>query len=259
MSNLNIDFFEEFPGDIKNLEKVKLIDFDSTIYIASKNLDEFLEYKKQIKHLNKKVDCAWWPIIESSYWISSFSKTEDLEFLLNEFKKYKLKAPLKVLLDLELPILKPKLFLKNFFSFRRNKRIIKSIFNNKSINLDIRTAEYPFGGKFMSFILRIFGVNYSIKKYSHKKIMMYYSSMIPRWMHKGMKKRIVKRHKQLDDNLQIGLGTIAIGILGNEPILKPKNLESDLKFLIENNIKDIVMFRLGGLDKKYLKVIKKYN
>jgi hypothetical protein len=256
--SLRVDFFEEFPEKQKNLEKIKLIDFDCVVYLASKTLDEFLKYRKEISAVNKKVECAWWPLIKNSYWISSFSKYEDLEKLVFELKKYKFKTPLKVLLDLELPLLKLKLFVKNLLDFRRNKKLIKSLFIDKSLNIDIRTAEYPFTGKFFSFILGFFGVIYSVDKYPHKKIVMYYSSMIPKKIHKITKKRIIKKSKIMKNKLQVAIGTIAIGILGNEPILKPKEFEKDLKFCSDNGIRDVVVFRLGGLDKKYLKIIKKF-
>jgi hypothetical protein len=62
----------------------------------------------------------------------------------------------------------------------------------------------------------------------------------------------------LGEKLQIGLGAIATGISGKEPILSPKGLEEDLDFCRNQKIDAVVIFRLGGLDSKYLEVIRKY-
>ncbi len=56
----------------------------------------------------------------------------------------------------------------------------------------------------------------------------------------------------------ISLGTIAKGILGNEPILPPKKLEKDLRFVKKAGFEKVIIFRLAGLNKKYLKIIKKF-
>mgnify|MGYP001569101821 CR=1 FL=1 len=60
------------------------------------------------------------------------------------------------------------------------------------------------------------------------------------------------------NNFVVALGTIAVGINGNEPILSPKELDRDLKIMKSNGISDAVVFRLGGLNKKYIDVIKEY-
>ena len=70
-------------------------------------------------------------------------------------------------------------------------------------------------------------------------------------------KSITRLHKKYGNNLQVGLGTIATGILGNEPILSPKGLDRDLKEMKKIGIKEVVIFRLGGLNQEYKKIIKK--
>gem|GEM_PF-5659933 len=39
MTNLRIDFFEEFPTE-KNLEKAALVNFKSTVFLAARSLQE---------------------------------------------------------------------------------------------------------------------------------------------------------------------------------------------------------------------------
>jgi len=88
---------------------------------------------------------------------------------------------------------------------------------------------------------------------------MYYTSMIPPHLHSSMKELLLENAQKYQENMYIGLGTIIQGIHGNEPILSPKNLDKDLNFLKQNNIKNAVIFRLGGLNKNYMKVIRKYT
>ncbi len=256
---MRVDFFEEFPNE-KNLEKLKLINFDSTLYLASKSLSQFESIKERIKKINSEIEIAYWPVLEKSYWISPFSYTYELKNLYDELAKNSREKPLKILIDLELPFLNKKLFLFNLFSFFRNKKIIEKIFrDSKKLNLDILTAEYPIATDFMQRKLEWLGVSYPIERFPHKKIVMFYSSMIKnKFVLEKIKSHIKKRAEELGDKLQVGLGTIARGILGDEPILSPKKLDKDLSFCKKQNIDTVVIFRLGGLNNDYLKIIKKY-
>ena len=64
---MKIDFYEEFPTK-ENLQKLKLIDFSSRIFIAAHSLKEFKEFEKKVKKIYKNIKTAYWPIIENSYW-----------------------------------------------------------------------------------------------------------------------------------------------------------------------------------------------
>ncbi len=257
---MRIDFFEEFPDD-ENLKKAKLINFNSTIYIAAKSFRKFQLLRKRLNEVNPKLEAGYWPILEKSYWISPFSYTYELKNLFNDLEQNKLATKkLKVLVDLELPFLNKKLFFVNLFSFFRNKKLIKKIFKNSDrLKIDILTAEYaPFSGLHQK-ILQWLGVSYPVEKFPHKKIIMFYSSMIKnKDSQNSIKQIIIEKSKQYRQHFQVGLGTIATGILGDEPILSPKNLDKDLAFLKKHGIETAVIFRLGGLNKEYLKIIKKY-
>jgi len=254
---MKVNFFEEFPNN-KSLGKAKLIDFDSTIFIASKSLKEFKKYKNQLKKINPKLEAAYWPIINRSYWISSFSYNEDVQNLYKNLKANKEKN-LKILLDLELP-LSYKLYFKNIFSFRKNKKIIKKIFQNQEkLGINVYTAEYPITSKIAEWFFGVLGVWYNIDKFPHKKIMMYYTSMLNRkYLNKSKKRAIKTKYLEYGDNFEVALGTTAIGILGNEPKITYDNFRKDFEFVKKSGIKTITIFRLEGLDKKYLKIIKKF-
>lgn len=256
---MKVNFFEEFPNE-ENLEKVKLINFPSVIYIAAKSIEEFILVRDKISKINSKVEVGYWPILERSYWISPFSNNFELRKLYEDLLKNKKDAPLKVLIDLELPFLNPKLFFRNLFSFFRNKKMIKKIFtDSKKLNIQILTAEYPTSSKLKQKVFEWLGIWYRIDKYPHKKIVMCYSSIIKnKSLLKKIKKYIAKRSLGLGNNFQVGLGAIAVGIHGNEPILTAENLDKDLSFCKQNKIDSVVIFRLGGLNKLYLEKIRKY-
>jgi len=246
---MKINFFEEFPTK-NNLEKLKLVSWPATVHIAAKSVEEFGKIKQSISLKNIKL--SYWPILkqEEGYWLSPFSNAKAVKRVVNEVKNRKI----NVMWDAELPFRHPWLFLR-IDNFIRNKPLIKKFF--KRNGKQVLTSEYPIKNKLMGFFFKRLGVSFSPKRYGNKKIIMYYTSMhkfIPIFLLKGIR----KLHQRYGKNLQVGLGTIATGILGNEPILQPQELERDLKEMKKIGISEIVIFRLGGLNKEYVKVIKRY-
>ena len=240
---MKINFYEEFPNK-NNLKKLKEIKFRTELVIASKSTEEFNVWKKEINNINKNIKIIYWPIIRNSYWISPFSNRKDLIKLFDELNK----IDEKILIDLELP-LNRKLILKNIFSFFKNKKTIhKFLKENKK---RIITAQYPLSN--ISFIQKLLGLDYNL---GNKKSLMWYSSMNTIGLNTKIRENLRKiKNKK---NYSISLGTITKGILGNEAILNPKNLEKDLKFVKLLGFKEVIIFRLGGLNKKYLETIKKF-
>ncbi len=257
---MKINYFEEFPSK-KNLHRTKATKQGEILFLAARSLKEFEILKEKINKINKKIDIAYWPILKESYWISPFSKPEELKNLYAQLKDRKNKKKLKILLDLELPLLKKKLFLKNLGNFSKNKKLINKIFEDaEKLKLEIYTAEYPVPGKFIGGILRILGISPKDKNKKTSRIMMFYSSMIKnRWILNKMKKHISKESMRRNGQMNLGLGTIAKGILGNEPKLTPKKLEQDLKFCKDCGITEVTIFGLEGLNSEYLKIINKYQ
>ena len=122
-----INFFEEF-SDSGSLLNAKFIKNKSIVFLAAKSLKQFLSLAKEIRSINKNVVPGYWPIIEDTYWISPLAPETELNRLGWEFLNEKLKR-IPVLLDLELPILRPKMDLikQVLFSFAALK-------NNATIN-----------------------------------------------------------------------------------------------------------------------------
>ena len=241
---MKIDFYEEFPSK-ENLSKLKLINFNSRVFLAAKSLGEFKQLKKQAKAINKKIECAYWPIIPNSYWISPFSNNEDLIKIFREL----LGCKDKILIDLELPILNKKMFLKNILSFKKNKKLIYEFLRKNKKR--VITAQFP--SATLSWLAKILGLDYNLNL---EKSFMWYSSMIPKFLNKRIKKYLVKLKDK--SNHTLSLGTIAVGIFGNEPILSPNKLEGDLEFIQKSGFNRVTIFRLGGLNEDYIQVIDKF-
>ncbi len=246
---MKVSFFEEFPTK-KNLAKLRFVTWPTTVYVASKSIKEFNAIKRSVK--NKNITVGYWPVLEhkEGYWLSPFSSSKAMKRIMDEIKE----KNIKVMWDAELPLRHPRLFLR-VDNFVTNLPRIRKFFKNNGKN--ILTAEYPIKNSFAGSILKMLGVSYSPKKYGNKKIVMYYTSMhklIPTLLLRG----ITKLHEKYKDNLQVGLGVTATGILGNEPKITPKDLKRDLNEMKKIGVKEVVIFRLGGMNEKYANVIKKY-
>lgn len=246
---MRIDFFAEFPEE-GELQKAELIEFPSTIHIAADSLDEYREYKQKLNQINPDVEPAYWPVVDSSYWVSPFSNTEDLQKVFDEIEG----LDDRVLVDLEVPLLNKKLFFKNLPSFRKNKRLIREFLGE---NQKLMTAEFP-GFRGLNLLMNLVGISFSSRSYKHERCPMYYTSMTKSFTKPLYKRSIASKARKGEINT-VGLGTIATGVLGDEPILEPEKLEGDLSFLKEIGVENAVIFRLGGLDQDYLEVVHKFT
>ncbi|MEK6938164.1 MAG: hypothetical protein AABX04_03905 [Nanoarchaeota archaeon] len=251
---MQISFFEEFPNQ-NNLTKLKLISFQTKLYLAAKSVKEFQILKSQIK--NKRVkEVIYWPILENKegYWISPWSKRKALKRIFAELQEPK-NQNLPVMLDLELPFRRnPWLFITQKANFFSNKKLIRDFINNHSG--EVYLAEYYPEGKFKGGMMKFFGLHYTSKKnHKVKVIKMLYHSLHP-FKKEFLTKELQRGKQEFGNNYLLAFGTIAKGINGNEPLLRPEQLQQDLQLAKEIGIKEVIIFRLGGMDKEYLKIIK---
>jgi hypothetical protein len=242
---MQIDFYEEFPIK-KNLEKLKLIKYKIRLFVAAKSLKEFQNLEKEVKKIKKNVVVAYWPIVKNSYWISPFSNTEDLINLFKELESIKN----HYLIDLELPFKNRKMILKNLPYFLKNKKTIRKFLEKNKDKITI--AQLP--SSIISKLTKLIGLGYNI---SCEKSIMWYSSMVLKSKNKKIKNNLLKLKNKKE--YSISLGTIDIGVSGTEPILSPENLEKDLTFVKKAGFKKTIIFRLGGLNKRYIKIINKFQ
>ncbi|PIN76764.1 hypothetical protein COV17_01265 [Candidatus Woesearchaeota archaeon CG10_big_fil_rev_8_21_14_0_10_36_11] len=234
------------------MAKVCFVTWPTTIYIAAKSIQEFESIIS--KHKKKNVTYGYWPVLEKSegYWLSPFSSTNAIKRVIAEIKSHKNKN--KIMWDAEFPFRHPWFFLRCGRYFR-NMFLIKKFFQQNGKY--IYTSEYAIRNTVSEFLLKIMGVSFSPQKYKNKKIIMYYTSMHKSLSH-HLLRNIQRLHQTYGEMLHIGLGTIATGILGEEPILSPRKLEKDLQNMKKIGIHEVVIFRLGGLNKEYSDVLRKF-
>lgn len=239
---MRVSFFEEYPTD-ENLAKLDLVDPKSNLFLGAKSLDDFMRLKKDIK--KRKV--VYWPLLDVSdgYWISPFTTRRSLEELFAELRNSKI----PIMLDMELPSRNRWLFLTQLFNACTNNHSINDFLED--YEGEVYTAEYLFELPFLSFMYK------DPRRFDSKVIKMVYSSMhdYSEDFLRGKLKGFVERY---GDRFVAGLGTIATGVLGDEPKLSPSQLDRDLRICRDVGVEEVVIFRLGGLDADYLKVIKKY-
>lgn len=257
---MRINFFEEYPTE-ENMSKLDLINWSSTILLTAPSLKEFENIRAKYSVKYPHITFGWWPTIPGSYWVSAIANPSDLERLFLELTSKVHEKELPVLIDLELPITKH-LYFKNIFHIWSNKkRISKFFIEAPNFNLKLYTAEYPAFNKLLYQIWKLLGISPSFK-FQHTKLPMVYSSVWPKYFGnkiwegaKNFEKRFVRKNYR---RVGFGIGTIALGVLGNEPILKPQDLKVDITWAKECGVDEVFIFRLGGINKDYKLILDEF-
>ncbi len=244
---MQISFFEEFPSE-RNLSTLKLITWPSKLYIAAEKVQEFKKIVARIKHKNVK-EYIYWPILKrrEGYWISPFSQQKALSRIFKELEG----EDIAVMLDLELPTTRNHLlYLTQAFNFFGNKRLIRRFI--QKYPGEVYLAEYYPEGKRSELLLRFLGLHYAHPKV--KVIKMLYHSM-HNFDNSFLLQELRRGKEEYKRNFIAALGVIAPGIQGNEKALSPQQLENDLELAKKAGIKEVILFRLGGLNKEYIKIL----
>ncbi len=103
--------------------------------------------------------------------------------------------------------------------------------------------------------LRLLGLHYRSEK--AKVIKMIYTSMhhVP----EGLFREELRSGKECwGRRFIVGLGVLVPGIMGNEKTLANEQLARDLRLCKKAGVREVIIYRLGGLDKEYVKVLKKF-
>ncbi|MEK6939092.1 MAG: hypothetical protein AABX31_00035 [Nanoarchaeota archaeon] len=242
-----ISFFEEFPTE-ETLAKLKLVSWPTKLYVAANTLQQFRAVTSVIRHNKHLLEAVYWLILKKreGYWISPFSTQSALQQLFDELEHKKI----PVMLDLELPTTQnPLLYLTELLNFKKDKKMIHSFICNHPG--EIYLCEYSAPEK----NLQRLGLHYVSKKSKVMK-MMYHS--VHYFSQEKLQYELQQGIQKYGDRYIVGYGTIAVGVGGNEPLLSPEQLEKDLRIAQEVGVKEVVLFRLGGLNKKYVEVIEKF-
>ena len=245
---MKISFFEEFPTK-ENLLKLKLLTWQAKLYLAAKSLDEFNAIKDNIKNRHVR-EFVYWPILERSegYWISPFSQTKALRRIFNQLDYQN--AP--IMLDLELPTTQnPLLYGTQWLHFWRNKRAIQT-FLTQYQGKKYLAEYYPKENK----LLKLMGLHFEGEdRYIIK--MLYHS--LHNFSHDFLQRELQQGVQQWGQHFIAAFGTIAPGIHGSEPILSLQQLEHDLQIAEKSGVNEVIIFRLGGLNKDYVRVLQKFS
>lgn len=247
-----ISFFEEFPRK-HNLNKLKLVTWPTKLYVAAPSLQEFETVVRRIK--NKYIrEFIYWPLLrkQEGYWISPFSSRKALQRLFQGLAG----KNVPVMLDLELPTTRnPWLYLTQAPNFIANKKRIKNFLHQ--YRGDLYLAEYYPEGKRKERVLQWLGLHYSHPKAKLKIIKMLYHSM-HHFQEEFVKQELSRGKKEYGKNFLVAYGTMGTGIQRTEPNISVEQLKLDLRLAREVGIREVVLYRLGGLNRDYVKVLKKY-
>ncbi|MFH1210642.1 MAG: hypothetical protein V1645_01880 [archaeon] len=245
-----VSFFEEFP-ERESLANLDLVSWPTKLYLAAGSFSEFRKLRSQVRNRNVK-EVVYWPILHKreGYWISPFSRRKALLRVFSELDRKKV----PVLVDAELPTTQnPLLYFTQSFNFFRNKRLICDFVKKH----DSYVAEYYPDGSFKDRLLSVFGLHFDSCKFNNKVVKMVYHSMHD-FDEDFIRGEVARGLRECGDNFIIGLGTIAEGVSGDEPILSVAQLKKDLGIAEELGVNEVIIYRLGGLNKEYCSVIKRF-
>ncbi|MBI2102688.1 hypothetical protein HYT55_02520 [Candidatus Woesearchaeota archaeon] len=246
-----ISFFEEFPT-AENLAKLELVKWKTKVYIAAPGLAMFRKVQQEVEARKNILETIYWPVLKKKegYWISPFSRRKALHRVFSELKK----QVVPVMLDLELPTTQhPSLFCTEFLHFSANKKMILDFIN--SYYGEVYLAEYyPLdlkGRKKLEWA----GLHYQNPKVNVVK--MFYHSLHD-FSDDFLRENWERGRQELGKKYIPALGTIARGIQGDEPILSLEQLKQDLILAREQKMKEVIIFRLGGLTKEYARLLARF-
>jgi len=247
---------EEFPTE-ENLSKIKLIDFPINIFVAAININEFKKIVDKLKKYPVVKEVGYWPIltIEEGYWFSAFTKREGIKRIIKELENTS--TPLSVLWDAELPHLRKRLFLTEIPKFFSNRKLIRDFIANPPKNVTLYVAENQNRGSIYRFFLKIFGITFT-KDFEYNRVEMIYGHQFPNRLRKLFNDGIIK-----NKNYSPAFGTTAEGINENHNELSwmrisPEILEVQLNIAKEFTMKDVIIYRLGGLNQKFIDIIRNF-
>lgn len=264
--------YEEFPNK-GNLKKLSYLDFGFDMIVAAKSLDEFYELKDEIEPMNPNVrKVGYWPTltIEEGYWFSPFSKRSGMERIISELV-YRANTDERLWFkwDAEIPLVNNALFRTELPNFLSSKRMIEDFLKNyREYGLDLVIAQWP-GFWMPDAIQKILGISFDSVEYDCDTVRMAYSSLTKsadRLLGRSresiseflFRREIRNGVRKYGGRFSIGIGCLATGIFGNEPLMTLEEFEHDLKIASQENVSSAFIFRLGGIEEEHARIMRKY-
>ncbi len=161
-----------------------------------------------------------------------------------------------VMVDAEYPLTKnPSLIFVQPANFFRNRALIRRFVSGHG---NVYVAEYYPTGRFKEAVMSFLGLHFDLNKFNSRVIKMVYHSM-HRFDRGFITQKLKEGKQEFGSRFIVGYGTIAKGINGDEPLLSEKQLREDLSVAKAVGIGEVIIFRLGGMNKGYANVIKKFS
>lgn len=255
LSTMKINFIEEYPTNT-NLAKLNLIDFPVGLSLGFKHLADFVKAKHKIERNFKQIkEITYWPLLDLSegYWLSAFSSGKAIERIIKEMDETGEFFP--VLWDAELPILNKKLFVTQLSQVFDNRNLIHQALLNPRPQHPLIVAEIP-RNSFLQTLGNLTGTSFPFKNYY--RLDMLYTSMMKGNNKSGYLRQTMRTNKQKYLKYSVAFGLIAEGEEKMTTLLTPLELDRDLEIAKEEGIDEIFIYRLGGLNYEYLKVLRHY-
>lgn len=253
---MRIDFFEEFPHS-SQLQPARWIDFPSTVFLAAWSLAGFHQLQARLADIHDGLSTAYWPLLRRSYWLSPCSSARELRRLSQELRQPA--APERWLFDLELPYLRPRALLRRHAWLQRKAELAALFATAKRNGRRVYCAEYPVTAAWQRSLLQWSGLAWSPGRQPHTRVTMCYGSII-RWG--AIRRRILddlsRAAREKGTTVAVGVGTLALGVDGREPVLSPSELARDLSALQARGLGHAIIFRLGGLTRAHLEVVQSF-
>jgi len=228
---MRISFFEDSSNN-KGLERLRLLNFNTKLYLITSSYTEFHGTAKKFKNKFIK-EIFYWPTlkIKECYWISPFNSKR----IINVFEK---NLNSNLLDSIELNKYKLAYLKETYRLFKSLNSFKRFIDNKKDFSLG-RSAE----GAIKQSLLNFFGLNFNPLRYK--------KSLIDRLLDSLNKKQsLIKREAQFLDKKHKDKYLLFIK--------DRKTLDKDLKIAKNLKAEEVIVYKLGSLKKEYLKIFKKY-
>jgi hypothetical protein len=180
--------------------------------------------------------------------VSAFADADELKAARSELQAMPAGQP--VLLDLEVPFWEPKRLVHRPSDLRRTAEVFASLVAAAQRRHELWTAEWPPPGIDWPTGMRITVPSASQRAY------MLYSTMMPGWWQHLLARRLQRRFQS--EPGFVGVGTLAPGIAGNEPVLTPEQLRHDLRQALEMGARGVIAYRLAGLTPEHAAVFEEF-
>lgn len=244
---LQIHLCEETPT-AENLERASLVRFPATVFLAAPDRAAFERASDLLHQSNPDLRAGWWIQPPRSLMVSAFADADELEAARAELQVMPAGQP--VILDLEVPFWDPKRLVHRRSELRRTAAAFASLVATAQRRHELWTAEWPPPIVDWPRSLRLTVPSASERAY------MLYSTLMPPWWQQLLARRLERRFRS--EPGMVGVGTLAPGVAGNEPVLTAEQLRRDLQQALEIGARGVIAYRLGGLTPAHAAVLEEF-